>query len=175
MNFFLVLLFYNESHSFIFFTFVPLFLNAMKIEIPFLLKELEPGSFHPIVIADIDGVKVNLIIDSGASRTVIDSSLTANFLIFDQQTNEPFAAGINAQRIAVQQVELPSLNMGGFDFGTISVFSADLSPISNLYKEMINFPIHGLLGCDFLVRYKVYIDFKSQILVIRKGKRIKAK
>jgi len=139
--------------------------------IPFEVKELETASYHPILRGKINGFEVNLIIDTGASRTVIDKSITVNFPVIQIDSVEPYAAGINAQKIAVEQVEIPSFILGEVDFGKTAVFITDLSPISQLYNEMVNFPIHGLLGCDFLENFKAKIDFKTRTISVKISKR----
>lgn len=141
----------------------------MQNQIPFQVMEIEPRSFHPIVLGRIDGFEVNLILDTGASRTVIDRSIAANFPVIEIESAEPFAAGINAQRISVEQVEIPSLVLGDIDFGKILAFTADLSPISQLYNEMMNFSIHGLLGCDFLEQHKASVDFETRLINLKKN------
>ena len=140
----------------------------MQLKIPFQVMEIEQGSFHPIILGKIDGLEVNLILDTGASRTVIDKSIAVNLPIIEIESAEPFAAGINAQRISVEQVEIPSLILGDIDFGKTLAFTTDLSPISQLYTEMMDFPIHGLLGCDFLERYKAVVDFNTRMIVLKK-------
>jgi len=44
----------------------------MRQYIPFRVVELEPNSYHILVNANINNTPVVLIVDSGASRTVID-------------------------------------------------------------------------------------------------------
>jgi hypothetical protein len=138
----------------------------MQNIVPFEVVEIEEGSFHPIVKGFINGFQVNLILDTGASRTVIDNSLAENLQKVEIESAEPYAAGINAQRMVVEQVKLPSLSLGEIDFGSIIVFKTDLSPISQLYTNFVDFPIHGLLGCDFLVRYSASVNFASSCLVL---------
>ncbi|MFP4556413.1 MAG: retropepsin-like aspartic protease [Bacteroidales bacterium] len=138
----------------------------MNKKIPFTLKELESNSFHPIVFGSINGAAMNLIVDTGASRTVIDKSFAKDIEIINNQNEEPFAAGINAEKMEVQQVKIPVLKLGEIRFNEITVFTTDLSAISELYEQMVGLKIGGLIGCDFLKQHNAVVNFKENIIHI---------
>jgi predicted aspartyl protease len=141
----------------------------MMETISFKVQEIERSSFHPIIQGQINGEEVLLILDTGASRTVIDKSITSGMPIIANEHNEPFAAGINAQKISVEQIELPAITLGDIEFNNLKVFSSDLRPISKLYEELSGIKIHGLLGCDFLVEYKVVVNFKTGMIQLNRN------
>lgn len=145
----------------------------MKEVIAFSLKEIESQSFHPIIRGRIAGQPVSIIIDTGASQTVIDKSLTNGLPTIVAEGQEPFAAGINAQRIAIERVEIPTLELEGVVFRKVQAFCSDLSPISNLYEELVGMKIHGLLGCDFLARNGAIINFRKGLIEVKR--RVKKK
>lgn len=140
----------------------------MKIDIPFVVKETEDGSFHPIVQAEIDGQPIFLIIDTGASRTVLDKSLVNSYAVSENINQEAFAAGINAQKLEVEQAIVPLLKIGGIVFSDFSVFCTDLKPVSALFEEMSQTPIDGLLGCDFFHSNNATINFYKKVITIDK-------
>jgi hypothetical protein len=139
--------------------------------IPFRVQEIEKSSFHPIIQGHINGEIVLLILDTGASRTVIDKSITSGILTIANEQNEPFAAGINAQKISVEQIELPTITLGDIEFNKLKVFSSDLQPISKLYEDLSGVKIHGLLGCDFLVQNKAVVNFKTRKIQLHRRKK----
>jgi predicted aspartyl protease len=138
----------------------------MKHSIPFVVQEIESFSFHPLITAEIEGRSISLILDTGASRTVIDSSLTEHFSVIENQNQETFAAGINAQKMQVEQVKIPTIKIGNIEFSNLLAFSTDLSPVSALYEQMVGLKIEGLLGCDFLEKHKAIIDFEKRVIEI---------
>lgn len=140
--------------------------GIMKKQIPFTLKELESNSFHPIVFGSINGVAMNFIVDTGASRTVIDESFAKDIEIIKSENEEPFAAGINAEKLVVQQVEIPILELGEITFEKMPVFTTDLSGISELYEQMVGLTIGGLLGCDFFKNHQAVVNFKDNTIQI---------
>ena len=140
----------------------------MRVSIPFIVKETEDGSFHPIVQAEVDGRGIFLIIDTGASRTVLDKSIVTSHAVLENKNQEVFAAGINAQRLEVAQVVIHQLKFGNIIFSDLVVFSTDLKPVSDLFEEMGQSPIDGLLGCDFLYSNNATINFKKKVITLDK-------
>ncbi len=134
----------------------------MKISIPFRIVALEKTSFHPLVEGEVDNKKINLIVDTGASRTVFDKQLLNGYPILKADGVEPIAAGINAETMTVEQVNLPLIKLGDFEFKNMIVFGTDLEGISNLYQKMVGISIDGLLGCDFLEHHKAVLDFSKK-------------
>lgn len=141
---------------------------TMDFFVPFDVKEIEQASFHPIVAATIAGKQINMILDTGASRTVLSSNLVINFDKTAGDGEEAFAAGINAQRMEVEQVVIPSIRIGNLDFFDMLIFSTNLDAVSSLYEQMAGVRIDGLLGCDFLVKYGGVVDFNAQRIVLTK-------
>jgi len=141
---------------------------AMDIFIPFEIKEIEHASYHPIVVAIIGHEQINMILDTGASRTVLSNNLVVNFDKTTGDDEEAFAAGINAQRMQVEQVVIPSIRIGDLEFFDMLIFSTDLNAVSSLYEQMAGIRIDGLLGCDFLVKYGGVVDFNTQRMVLTK-------
>ncbi len=109
---------------------------------------------------------INLILDTGASRTIIGDHLTQDLPPLESDLEETFAAGINAQKMEVKQVILPELILGDCIFRDFQVFSTDLNEISNLYRQMVGQPIDGLVGSDFLVKYKASINFRMRKIIL---------
>jgi predicted aspartyl protease len=140
----------------------------MKATIPFRIIQIEPASYHPLIEGEIDGVKLDLILDTGASRTVIEKSIIENQPRANTTQEEVFAAGINAQKMEVEQVEVSTIKLGNLEFENMLVFSTDLSAISTLYEQMAGIKIGGLLGCDFLEKHKAVVDFGSNQIVLKK-------
>ena len=147
----------------------------MQVIIPFTVKEIEHASYHPLVTGFIGDNQVNLILDTGASRTVLSSHLTESFGKVECHNEEAFAAGINAQRMEVEQVVLPSIVLGDKEFTDMTVFSTDLQAVSSLYEQMAGIKIDGLLGSDFLVAYDAMINFQTCEIILNKSKEIKCK
>lgn len=139
----------------------------MTKKIPLKITNLEQNGFHPVVKCKINKKNIWLVVDTGASRTVLDLDCLQDFSPIESDHIEPFAAGINAQQFSVKRFLLPCINFSGAKFKNIEVFGSNLSELSKLYKQLAGIPIHGLLGCDFLVKHKVVLNFKAKELLVK--------
>lgn len=141
----------------------------MRSILNFTIKELEPLSFHPLITGELNKKNITLIIDTGASRTVLSNKLTDGFQVISSENEEAFAAGINAERFLVEQVKVDLITIGGTEFRDLVVFSTNLDAISSLYEEMVGHTIDGLIGCDFLLQNKAIIDFSNNTITVNKS------
>jgi hypothetical protein len=136
----------------------------MKKKVPFKIIEIENDGFHPILKAKVNGKSIMLVIDTGASRTVIDSMCLKGLTPIINKTHEPFAAGVNATQFAVQPFLVPLVAMGEVKLKNVEIFGTDLSQLSDLYEKMTGIRIGGLLGCDLLKKYSVKLNFNSNVM-----------
>lgn len=130
---------------------------------------MDPGNYH-IVISSvfIDGQNRYWVIDTGASKTVFDKNLKKYYSILDGESDEIHTAGVGEQ---VQEISMGVLNQFGVKKLTIKnmkVAILDLSHINELYSKATDINICGLLGGDFLMKYKAVIDYKQKRLVLCK-------
>ena len=115
-----------------------------------------------IVYAQIKGVKetrnVKFILDTGASRTVIDNSTAIN-LGFDLKRLETGNTLIGANGgISSKSLILPKFSMLGKDLVNFEVCVLDLPP-------QITYFVDGLIGMDFLLHFKkITFDFDEKTI-----------
>lgn len=138
----------------------------MPKSIPFRVVELEPNSYHILVKGTIGRRAINLIVDSGASRTVIDKQLAGTLRTQPLKIENPIAAGFMADQVPVDLVRVSSIRLANHPFRNIEVIVADLSGINELYSRMAGISIHGLIGCDFLLKHISSIGFKHHKLFL---------
>ncbi len=139
-----------------------------KIKIPLNIIELEAGNIHLLVSAVFtDGANANWIIDTGASKTVFDKSLSENYIILEDETEEIHSAGISEKPMETSTGKLNVFYLGKLKIDMEKVALLDLSHINDLYKKATQYQICGLIGGDFLMKYKAVIDYKRKILVLR--------
>ncbi len=134
--------------------------------ITFKTIELDSNSFHPILTGQVGDKELTLILDTGASRTVLGKHITEGYPNVQNEISEAFAAGVNAQTMEVEPIEIPELTIGNCNFSNMLVFSTNLNGISDLYKKMAGISIDGLIGCDFMVKYKATINFKMRKIIL---------
>lgn len=131
--------------------------------VPIATVEIEPNSFHLLVDAEINGKSVKLIVDTGASRSVIDQGLDDEF---SSEGNQVEALGFNSGRTKLRTVRFRNIKIGTREFPRFEAAIADLSTIRELYDELTGIEIGGLLGCDFLLTHFSGIDLKRGYLLV---------
>jgi hypothetical protein len=142
----------------------------MKIhEIPFRICEIEGGGSHILIKANINKVKSNLLIDTGASNSVFDISSKAFTNTETLETkNDIRSSGFNSEIENLSVGTIESFSMSYFRTSFEYAIFTPLDHINNLYKSM-NLPrISGIIGCDFLIKHNAIIDFRQKILQIEK-------
>lgn len=135
----------------------------MRKEIPIEVVELESNTYHPLVKAEFPGLENAFwVIDSGASKSVFDVSLTD----FYQTSNDDsvMATGLGKEVVATDSGVIEELYLGNFNFGILKVALVDFQHINDEYAKFSNKKIVGLIGCDFLFTQKAILDFDKTIL-----------
>lgn len=136
----------------------------MRVTIPFTLVKIENNGFHPVLKAYFNRRPIFLVIDTGASRTVLHSGFLQHLVPINDEHTEPMAAGINAQQFSVARYRIDTLSIAKVKFRNTEVFGADLTDLAELYRKMAGFPLHGMLGSDFLINHKAQIDFRKKLV-----------
>ena len=142
-----------------------------KISVPLKLIELDDNSFHLLVEAEINNIPLNLVIDTGASRTVFDKKILSKSLKGRKlEIQNVQSAGIMADQIESRMAIAEVFTIGDLKLKNFPVVMIDLDAINKLYLTVAGKKIHGLLWSDFLLRMRAIIDYKKLILIIRKIK-----
>lgn len=142
--------------------------STPTIKIPLELVTLEDNSYHLIVKVEIDQVQGDMIIDTGASVTVVDQKL---FPASGEKATEinMQSGSVSGQINNVQLIKIRELKIGGRKIKNIHLASLDLDYVNEMYYKHLQRKIIGLLGCDFCVKYGAMIDYPHKELSIHKG------
>lgn len=125
---------------------------------PLELVELEDSSFHLLVKVEADGVRGEMIIDTGASVTVLDGELFAGKAVAEEE-GEMQSGSVTGRIEGVRIVELDSLRIGGRRWRKVRMVGMDLGYVNEVYGKHLARRVIGLLGSDFCVRHRVCIDY----------------
>ena len=139
----------------------------MTIKIPIEIVELDNTSFHLFVEAFVNGQRCDLIIDTGASKTVFALNYVNNMLDEPAEMQAGIqSAGINAAEMDSHQGTLSQFKLGEFYIEKFEIILIDLNSIDQLYKNISTKSIWGLIGSDFLLKYKAKIDYYKRELTL---------
>ncbi len=140
----------------------------MITKIPIEIVELEGDGYHLFIECTFNSKeKGNLIIDTGASKTVFDKNFLLDFstdIDFDVDIK---SAGIDANPIENSTGIIKKISLGELDLNNFMSVFIDLSQINEIYKEIIDKKIWGLLGSDLLKKFDGVIDYKNKTLTLK--------
>ena len=141
----------------------------MRIKIPIQIIELETDNYH-IMASSVfaDGQKANWIIDTGASKTVFDKNWIEYYSVLEGESDEIHTAAIGDHPQEISMGLLSPFQLGKLTVESVKVALLDLSHINELYSRSTEIEICGLIGGDFLMKYRSAIDYKKQQLVLNK-------
>jgi predicted aspartyl protease len=139
-------------------------------KVPINILELDNKSFHLLIEAEINELAVNLIIDTGASKTVFDKSLNGIAVRASdpQDLEEIHSMGIMTGNIESQSAVVKLFKLGKLKLRDFPVVLIDLESINKIYLKVTGKQIHGLLGSDFLLEMNAVIDYGKACLILKK-------
>ena len=118
-----------------------------------------PGGAAVVVPVYINGQgPIDLILDTGATITCVDSSLTRELSLPEQRLTVGTAIGVGGSgRVRLHRVD--SLRVAGSTTRRLSVCAMDLSAM-----KVVAPSVRGLLGLNVLRQFTVTLDFERKVL-----------
>lgn len=134
-----------------------------KIRIPFEIIELESDSYHIHTKIYLPNNEVGYaVIDTGASKTVLDKHFVGDVYHFEDINSDMSSGGIGGDIDEIKLISPNYIKIEDFEILNPQIAIIDLSSINKLYEHHCNRVISGLIGSDFLVKYKAVIDYKKK-------------
>ncbi|WP_140938558.1 aspartyl protease family protein [Sphingobacterium lumbrici] len=137
--------------------------------IPLEILSLEGDGVHIIVDAEIFDKPFKMVVDTGASKTVLDKTTLLNAGIEEHklQNTNILSTGLGITNMESFILDLPLLKINDWSTKKIQVAVLDLSSINYAYRQMNFTPVIGVLGGDILLQYGAVIDYKKCTLKLR--------
>ncbi|HYW95141.1 MAG TPA: retropepsin-like aspartic protease [Bacteroidales bacterium] len=140
-------------------------MDKKRYQLPLDIIELDSNSCHILIEATINNLPCNLIIDTGASRTVFDRNFFEDQVeVLKVMTDDLRTAGIMADNIETVFARADSFSLSRFTMRDVRILLIDLYGINDVYESVTGRSIHGLVGSDFLYRHGAVIDFENRTL-----------
>lgn len=139
----------------------------MESIIPIKIVKIEDGCHLFVKVVFNSKTKGILIIDTGASKTVFDISLLKD-IVNDVYSHEDIkSAGIEANMIESKLGSIDTFKIGKLKIKDYKVVLLNLDNINQLYENIYKIKIWGLIGGDFLAKYKAVINYENKHLIIK--------
>ena len=136
------------------------------IEIPLIIIELEKDNFHILIEGNfVDQIPHYWIVDTRASKTVLDINQVSSYKIIESDNSEDYqSAGINQGMMETMVGKMTQVNFNGLSIEGLKVALIDLSHVNDIYRKFTSVRVAGLLGSDILMQYKCLIDYERKII-----------
>jgi hypothetical protein len=136
------------------------------IQLPLHIIELEKDNYHLLIEGVFqDETPSYWIIDTGASKSVLDLNLSAYYEIMESDNEDDYhSAGINQGMMETSVGKMFSLKFGDLEIINQKVALIDLNHVNEIYGKYTSNRIAGLLGGDILMHYKCRIDYGSKTI-----------
>lgn len=146
-------------------------MNKMKkIIVPLELINLHDDGFHLLVKIVVFGKKFNAVLDTGASKTVLDKSTVEKYITTEELLqSEKLSTGLGTSTMESHTVILPYLKIGKLKLENFEVAVLDLSTISVAYETLNLPPVLGVLGGDILYSHSAVINYEKLVLKLLPG------
>lgn len=139
----------------------------MTVNIPINIVSIDEDGFHLLIEIEINHKKANMLIDTGASRTVFDEGIIREYLKTEDvefEENVTLSSGIGTNTMKSKAVNLDLLKFDTLEIENYHALVLDLRHVNESYK-MLKLPvIHGILGGDLLKKLKAVIYYKTKTL-----------
>ncbi len=126
------------------------------------LLNIENNGYHLCVKAKINGKIANLLVDTGASRTVFDVNRIDKFVkIANLQENEQLSTGLGTTSMKSHITELKKIQLEDLIIKNYPAVFLDLSHVNESYERVGLAAIDGVVGSDLLHEYKAIVNYEK--------------
>jgi predicted aspartyl protease len=132
-----------------------------------IMEPLDATGWHLFVKVKVNEKRCRFLIDTGASHTVIDKSFfEKNLGSKSLKTVKQATTGLHSSTDESHFGKIKDLFIGSLVIKNIEVAAVDLSHVNMTYAIIKMPKIHGILGSDILLRYKMIIDYGKEKIFI---------
>ena len=142
----------------------------MILKVPLTIATLEAEGFHLFIKGHINKKKVNLLLDTGASKTVFDINRISRFIRKSKKNYNSFesrSTGLGTNTMESQFTTAKEFRISELVLPDYCVILLNMAHVNESYATLGIDPIDGVLGSDILMKYSAVIDYKKKLLKLR--------
>ena len=135
-------------------------MKKKESSVKIILGEFDKGGVHLFLNLKVNGIKCRFLIDTGASKTVLDKTYfeqkigKKSLRTIKQETTGLHSSVSESHFGKVKEIILGSQVIKNYDIAAI-----DLSHVNMVYKGAKKPKINGILGSDLMLKYKMIVDY----------------
>lgn len=143
----------------------------MTYKIPLEIISIQGDGFHLMISVKMGRKKLNMLVDTGASRTVFDlTELLKKDPNIELLDLDRLSTGLGSKSVPGKLVELKKLYLGGIVINDYPAIVLDLSHLNESYRELKLPSVQGVLGSDLMMEYSASINYRKKILTLKDNK-----
>lgn len=140
----------------------------MTTTIPFKILDIAGEGYHLLLKLYVNKKVANVIIDTGASKTVFDKTRIAKFVgVKTFEKHDSLSSGLGTNTMKSEQVFIKKIKIGDLEIENYKTILLDLSHVNQSYEQIGLKPVDGVLGSDILLKYNGVIDYDKKILKLK--------
>ncbi|MFO7719930.1 MAG: retropepsin-like aspartic protease [Gillisia sp.] len=128
------------------------------------LKFTETQHFE--LVAKINKIEGNFILDTGASSSCVGFEAVTHFKLLAEDS-EVRAAGAGATNMLTQIAQQNNIEITGWKTKKIDLVLFDLTHVNEALVNHKAKKVHGIIGADILKKGKAVIDYKNKALYLK--------
>ncbi|QYA25097.1 clan AA aspartic protease [Gramella sp. MT6] len=121
---------------------------------------------HLEVVAKINNIEGNFILDTGASSTCVGIESIEHFELLSEDSDIK-AAGAGATNMLTQVSQKNSLQIDNWKKKKVDLVVFDLKHVNEALTNHKAEKVHGIIGADILKKGKAVIDYKNKALFLK--------
>lgn len=137
-------------------------------EVPIKLLDIQGDGFHLSIKGKVNGKSVNLLIDTGASRTVFDKNRVGRISKTTEfEKSESLSTGLGTNTMQSEFEVFKKVELNELVILKYKAVLLDLSHVNQSYESIGFKPVDAVIGSDILNQYEAIIDYKKLILKLK--------
>ena len=129
------------------------------------LKKINTNHFE--LKATLNGVNGRFILDTGASNSCVDFSLSEKFKL-KVEDSDTKAAGAGAIDLETKTSSKNTIQICNWSYNSFNLVLLDLTHVNTALTEHNAEAVDGIIGADILEKGKAIIDYGSKRLFLKK-------
>ena len=137
----------------------------MNTKIPLKVISIQERGFHTLLKIKINGKSARMVLDTGASQTVLDKNRVHRFVDEKEfEKNEALSTGLGTNSMESHIVHIRKMQLGELVIKNATLILLDLAIVNSSYEQIGMKPVDGIVGSDILVHQRAVIDFQKKFM-----------
>jgi hypothetical protein len=121
---------------------------------------------HLLARAEVGGTTLQLVVDSGASKTVMRPEAAEAIGVATAASSET-AGGVGGGGVTLRQGTAPDVRIGALELAKLDFYVMDLAALNAQFTAAGAQPVDGVIGADWLVAQQAVLSIASQELFVK--------